>query len=224
MKLVFLQVTAKGKVDNSSIKRVKRKINSNKKSGPDDKKTLSKDSGVPSHLGLFDYGDFAKLHRKTITHWKDQHKKNKDDLDKILESDDDIMVHDHSVKRKPTVNLTELYKSRTIELCVITDPHLFDLVKTMFDLETDREVNMKIYKEVHSTLLSTETFLKHSSISKNGGGFRFKINGVRVLKDWGHMAKMKKRENIQDVLFDLGDYMQVLGGLLVLCHDPGDKP
>ena len=187
----------------------------------DKKDAISEENIGISHLGDFDYGDFAKLHRKTISHWKSQHRKNKDDLDKFLGS----YINERNgrnerngtfdtVTRKPTLNLPELYKNRTIELCVITDPHLFDLVKTMFDLETDREVNMKIYKEVHSILLSTETFLKHPSISKTGGGFRFQINGVRVLKDWGHLDKMKERDDMLDVLYDLGDYMEVLGGLI----------
>ena len=163
---------------------------------------------IPS-LKEMEYDDFANLHKNTKTHWKKQKKKNKDDLDAILSSGNDILVHDHTVLKKDTDDLPELYKHRTIELCVITDPYLYDLIKELFNFETDKQVNNKIFKVVHKTLLSAETFLKHSSISSKGKGFRFQLNGIRVLKDWGHMDKMKSRKNLQDVLFDLGDYMQV---------------
>ena len=52
-------------------------------------------------------------------------------------------------------------------------------------------------------------FLKHKSISNITGGFHLKLNGIRVLKHWGYLDKMKTRERMEDVLFDLGDYMQV---------------
>jgi hypothetical protein len=161
-------------------------------------------------LQNMDYQQFADLHKETKKHWRRQHRKNEDDLNKILKSDDDVLIHEHSIKRKPTNGLPETYSYRTIEVCVITDPYMFDMIKTRFDLSSDKEVNMKIFKTIHKTLLSAETFLKHSSISRTGGGFRLKLNGIRVLKDWGHLEKMKSRKNLQDVLFDLGDYMQVL--------------
>jgi hypothetical protein len=163
-----------------------------------------------SGLKNMDYQNFADLHEETKDHWGRQHVKNEDDLNKILKSDDDVLIHEHSIQRKPTNGRPETYPNRTIEVCVITDPYLFDMIKKRFDLTTDKEVNMKIFKTVHKTLLSAETFLKHRSISRTGGGFRLKLNGIRVLKDWGHLAKMKSRKNLQDVLFDLGDYMQVL--------------
>jgi len=123
---------------------------------------------------------------------------------------DDVLVHEHSMKRRPTKGLPELYERRTIEICVITDPFLFELIGNLFNLKTDKDINAKIFKTVHKTLMGAETFLKHKSISKIKGGFQLKLNGIRVLKDWGHLDKMKTRKNLQDVLFDLGDYMQVI--------------
>jgi len=168
-----------------------------------------KGEGV-SELGGLDYKDFNELHKKTMKHWKEQQTKNKEELAKILESKDDVLVHEHSMQRRPTKGLPELYQRRTIEICVITDPFLFDLIKNLFGLKTDKDVNAKIFKTVHKTLMGAETFLKHKSISKIKGGFQLKLNGIRVLKDWGHLDKMKTRKNLQDVLFDLGDYMQVI--------------
>ena len=159
-------------------------------------------------LGDLDYKDFNELHKKTMKHWKEQQTKNKEKLAKILESKDDVLIHEHSMQRRPTKGLPELYQRPTIEICVITDPFLFDLVGNLFYLNTDKDVNAKIFKIVHKTLMGAETFLKHKSISKIKGGFQLKLNGIRVLKDWGHLDKMKTRKNLQDVLFDLGDYMQ----------------
>ena len=161
-----------------------------------------------SELRGFDYKDFKELHKETMKHWKQQQAKNKDELEKILKSKDDVLVHEHSMQRRPTKGLPELYQRRTIEICVITDPYLFDLIRNLFSLKTDKDVNAKIFKTVHKTLMGAETFLKHKSISKIKGGFQLKLNGIRVLKDWGHLDKMKTRKNLQDVLFDLGDYMQ----------------
>ena len=161
-----------------------------------------------SELGELDYTDFNELHKKTEKHWKEQQTKNKDELAKILESNDDVLVHEHSMQRRPTKGLPELYQRRTIEICVITDPFLFELIGKLFNLKTDKDINAKIFKTVHKTLMGAETFLKHKSISKLKDGFQLKLNGIRVLKDWGHLDKMKTRKNLQDVLFDLGDYMQ----------------
>ena len=161
-----------------------------------------------SDLGGMDYNDFKELQKQTLEHWKEQQTENKAKLEKILKSTDDVLVHEHSMKRKPTKGLPELYERRTIEICVITDPFLFDLIKKTFSLKTDKEVNAKIFKTVHKTLMGAETFLKHKTISKMKDGFLLKLNGIRVLKDWDHLAKMKSRKNLQDVLFDLGDYMQ----------------
>ena len=165
-------------------------------------------TNIPS-LNTMEYDDFAKLHKDTKTHWKKQQEKNKEDLDAILNSGDAELVHDHSVLRKPTDGLPELYEHRTIEVCVITDPNLYEQVKELFEFKTDKEINKKIFESIQKVLLSAETFLKHSSISNKGKGFRLQLNGIRVLKDWGHFEKMKRREKLQNVLFDLGDYMQV---------------
>ena len=169
-----------------------------------------------SDLGGLDYSDFKELHKKTEKHWKQQQTKNKNELEKILKSQDDVLVHEHSMKRRPTKGLPELYQRRTIEICVITDPFLFDLIGNLFNLKTDKDINAKIFKTVHKTLMGAETFLKHKSISKIKGGFQLKLNGIRVLKDWGHLDKMKTRKNLQDVLFDLGDYMQARNSILML--------
>lgn len=162
-----------------------------------------------SGLAGMEYSHFVDLHDKTEKHWRQQHQENRDDLTQILRSNDDVLVHKHSNQRKGTKGLPELYKRRTIELCVITDPYVFELIKDVFNLKTDKEINLKIFKTVHKILLSAETFLKHSSISQTGQGFHLKLNGIRVLKKWGHLEKMKSRKNLQDILFDLGDYMQV---------------
>ena len=161
-----------------------------------------------SQLDGLDYQDFNQLHQMTMKHWKQQHTKNKEKFAKFLKSDDDLLVHEHSIKKKPTKGLPELYERHTIEICVITDPFLFDLVRNLFMLKTDKEINAKIFKTVHKTLLSAETFLKHKSISKIKGGFQLKLTGIRVMKDWGPLEKMKNRTNLQDVMYDLGDYMQ----------------
>ena len=128
-------------------------------------------------------------------------------MDKIIKSKE-VLVHEHSMKRRPAKGLQELYDDATIEICVITDPYLFGMIRDLFSLKTDKEVNEKIFKTVHKVLMGAETFLKHKSIREAKGGFQLKLNGIRVLKDWGHLTKMKTRKNLQDVLFDLGDYMQ----------------
>ena len=165
-------------------------------------------SNIPS-LNKMEYDDFANLHKDTKTHWEKQKQKNKDKLDAILNSGDAKLVHDHSVLRKPTDGAPELYEHRTIEVCIITDPNFYEEVKERFELKTDKEINKKIFESVQKVLLSAETFLKHSSISNTGKGFRLQLNGIRVLKEWGDFEKMKKREKLQEVMFDLGDYMQV---------------
>ena len=169
--------------------------------------TLHGDSSeeYPTHTRLKDlsYDSFAGLHNETKEHWTVQHKKNKMDLDKILLGDeDDILVHEHSVRRiSRKKDPAHHYSAHTIEVCIITDPYLYSqvqvyihdavtwvtqyfLIQRMFHLKTDRAVNMKIYQTVHKTLVSAETFLKHKSISSKGG-FIIKLNGIRVLKVGG---------------------------------------
>ena len=162
-----------------------------------------------SQLGGLDYQDFNELHQMTMKHWNQQETKNKEKLAKILNSKDVVLaLPEHSIKKKPTKGLPELYKRHTIEICVITDPFVFELIRKLFKLKTDKEINAKIFKTVHKTLLSAETFLKHKSISKIKDGFQLKLTGIRVMKDWGPLEKMKNRTNLQDVMYDLGDYMQ----------------
>ena len=172
-----------------------------------------------SQLDGLDYQDFNQLHQMTMKHWKQQHTKNKEKFAKFLKSNDDLLVHEHSIKKKPTKGLPELYERHTIEICVITDPFLFDLVRNLFMLKTDKEINAKIFKTVHKTLLSAETFLKHKSISKIKGGFQLKLTGIRVMKDWGPLEKMKNRTNLQDVMYDLGDYMQARTHIMINISD-----
>ena len=62
-----------------------------------------------SGLGDLDYTDFNELHEKTMKHWKQQQAKNKEELAKILESKDDVLVHEHSMQIRPTKGLPELY-------------------------------------------------------------------------------------------------------------------
>ena len=178
-------------------------------SEPKPKHPSQLDSRGVSDLGDLDSKDFKELHTKTIKHWKKQRTKNKKELAKILKSNDDVLVHEHSMKRRPTKGHPEVYERATIEICVITDPFLFNTVRNLFSLKTDKEVNAKIFKIVHKALVGAETFLMHKSITnKTRGGFHLKLNGIRVLKDWGYLKKMKNRKNFEDVLFDLGDYMQ----------------
>jgi len=113
------------------------------------------------------------------------------------------------VTRSPRGNAKKVYETHTIELCVLTDPYLFDFIQTEFNLKTDEQVMQKIFKTVHRTLIEAQTFLRHSSISSHGG-FKIKLNGIRVLKTWGSLTKMSKRKSLQKVLFDLGDYLQVV--------------
>eukprot|EP00091_Calanus_sinicus_P016504 TRINITY_DN35902_c0_g1_i1.p1 TRINITY_DN35902_c0_g1~~TRINITY_DN35902_c0_g1_i1.p1 ORF type:complete len:134 (+),score=18.53 TRINITY_DN35902_c0_g1_i1:3-404(+) len=130
-----------------------------------------------------------QLHQVTKEHWEDQHELNKDSLRKILNSPQDhILVHDHSVKRLPSGKAKKIYETHTIEICVITDPYLWNWIQTNFELESDEEVTQKIFHAVHRTLVESETFLRHSSISSHGG-FKIKLNGIRVLKDWDHFPR-----------------------------------
>jgi hypothetical protein len=67
-----------------------------------------------------------QLHQVTKNHWDNQHELNKDSLRKILNSPkDDILVHEHSVKRLPNGKAKKIYEHHTIEICVITHPYLW---------------------------------------------------------------------------------------------------
>jgi len=167
------------------------------------------DSSFSPSLDDMNNKHFKKLHQITKNHWNDQHIANEEELKEILKYPEDLLVHDHTVKRQPQGQAERIYESHTIELCVITDPYLFDFIKRTFDLSTDKEVMQKIFKIVHRTLLEAQTILRHNSISVHGG-FKIKLIGIRVLKDWGSLTKMSRREKLEDVLFDLGDYLQVV--------------
>ena len=74
----------------------------------------------------------GQLHEMTKDHWEIQHTVNKDHLNKILKSPvDDILVHEHSVKRLPRGKAKRVYEHHTIEVCVITDPYLFDWIQVV---------------------------------------------------------------------------------------------
>jgi len=161
-------------------------------------------------MNNLDENFFHQLHKLTKDHWAEQHERNKEELDDILRSPvDKILVLDHSIKRKPHRSSEKTYRSHTIELCIVTDPYLYQWMKKTFKLADDEEVTNRIFKTVHRILVEAQTYLKHSSISQFGG-FKIKLNGIRILKDWGHLSKMSERSNLQDVLFDLGDYLQVI--------------
>ena len=71
-----------------------------------------------------------QLHQVTKNHWDNQHELNKDSLRKILNSpQDDILVHEHSVKRLPHGKAKKIYEHHTIEICVITDPYLWNWIQ-----------------------------------------------------------------------------------------------
>ena len=157
-----------------------------------------------------DYEDFKVLHHKTKEHWEDQENKNKKDLEEIVDSNSsEILVHEHTIMRNYSKPPPSVYKERTIEACVITDPYLYQYIQDIFGLKEEKEVNLKIFQVVHKTLVMAEPYLRHKSISKVPGGFRLRLNGIRVLKDWGFLKKMDDRDNLQNVMFDLGDFMQV---------------
>ena len=81
---------------------------------------------------------FEKLHQATKEHWAQQHHINKDDLEKILQSRyEDILVHDHSVKKLPQGRAERIYLTHTIELCIVTDPHLFTKIQVVYHYQAD---------------------------------------------------------------------------------------
>ena len=76
-----------------------------------------------------------QLQTKTKEHWDQQHIDKKEQLNKILKAPEgDILVHKHSVMRdkKGKDNSHLRYQNQTIELCVLTDPYLFDFIKVFF--------------------------------------------------------------------------------------------
>ena len=73
-----------------------------------------------------------QLHHITKKHWEQQHIVNKGKLHKILTAAESAtLVHDHSVTRSPRGNAKKVYETHTIELCVLTDPYLFDFIKVI---------------------------------------------------------------------------------------------
>ena len=60
---------------------------------------------------------------------KKQTKKNAANLDEILSSDDASLVLRPIAKKLPRGGIEDVFSNHTIELCVITDPPLFNKVK-----------------------------------------------------------------------------------------------
>ena len=76
----------------------------------------------------------GQLQDITKSHWDQQHINNKEKLNKIVNSPkDDILIHDHSVKRLPKGKAQQIYESYTIELSVLTDPHLFEFIQVSLE-------------------------------------------------------------------------------------------
>ena len=150
------------------------------------------------------FSKYHQLHRMTKNHWRLQSEKNKENLDKIVSSLDESLVLRERlkikseyvfttflnikwtltrslrpiVKKEPRGDIPDTFSQQTIELCVITDPVLFNLVQETFNLERDVEIVEKLFSLVHGTLLQAQTFLRHSSIS-SAGGFNLLLNGIR---------------------------------------------
>ena len=75
----------------------------------------------------------GQLQDITKSHWDQQHINNKEKLNKIVNSPEaDILIHDHSVTRLPKGKAQKIYESYTIELSVLTDPHLFQFIQVSF--------------------------------------------------------------------------------------------
>ena len=72
---------------------------------------------------------YHRLHELTKKHWKEQAEKNAAHLDEILSSADASLVLRPIAKKLPRGTIEDVFSNRTIELCVITDPPLFDKVK-----------------------------------------------------------------------------------------------
>ena len=72
---------------------------------------------------------YHRLHELTKNHWEKQTKKNADHLDEILSSDDASLVLRPIVEKLQRGTIENIFSNHTIELCVITDPPLFNKVK-----------------------------------------------------------------------------------------------
>ena len=75
------------------------------------------------------FQNYHRLHELTKNHWKTQTKKNAAHLEEILSSDDASLVLRPIVEKLPRGSIENLFSNHTIELCVITDPPLFNTVK-----------------------------------------------------------------------------------------------
>ena len=65
----------------------------------------------------------------TKKHWEKQAEKNAAPLEEILSSEDANLVLRPLVKKLPRGTIEDIFSNHTIELCVITDPPLFNKVK-----------------------------------------------------------------------------------------------
>ena len=62
-------------------------------------------------------------------HWEKQEVKNEHNLRSILASADESLVLRPIINKKPRGDIEDTFSQHTIELCVITDPVLFQKVK-----------------------------------------------------------------------------------------------
>merc|ERR1719383_1296953 len=128
-----------------------------------------------------------------------------------LESPDELENQEsfHIYKQKKEGDI--IYQENTIELAVITDPFLYNRVQRLYfdDKGKEEEVIKQIYSIVHEVLVSAQAFLLHPTIS-NEGGFRIQLNGLQILKEWGHFKKMSERKELLPMLHDLANYLKVI--------------
>jgi len=160
------------------------------------------------------FSRYKHLHTFTRTSWNSaQARKGNHFMSwkNTLESAIDLTKPDaYKIKKRQSKTPIE-YEERTIELAVITDPLLFNKAQEVFfeGNGSDEDVIIKIYSLVHEMLVSAQAFLLHPTISSRGG-FRLRLTGIQVLKDWTHFHKMSRRKHLISVLHDLANYLKVM--------------
>ncbi|XP_023333316.1 uncharacterized protein LOC111705106 [Eurytemora carolleeae] len=157
---------------------------------------------------------YPNLEKETVKAWKRAHLSKSQEFSKyknLIESSAELKTPDNYKISKNGKKSPVRYSSRTIELAVITDPSIFMEVKArmLHGKGKDKDVITEVYRLIHELMKAAETFLLHPTISRHGG-FKININGVRVLKVWGELGKMSKRNLLLSVLHDLGNYLKII--------------
>jgi len=165
--------------------------------------------------GSLDLQSYRQLDNNTSGIWSALHKNKSAEFvawKDTLESEQKLgFPEKFKIKKKVLGKVEKRYSSNTIEVAVITDPFLFQEVQSRFfkGNGTDDEVTLKIYSLVHEVLVSAQAFLMHPTIFDKGG-FKLRLQGLRVLKDWEHLKKMEKRKLLISVLHDLANYLKII--------------